>query len=227
MLLVTYNDMSGRYDQYIDNLKKSVITHEPEFKFMDFRKSDLDHDFVEKNIEILRLPRGGGYWLWKPYAIYHALKNAADGETVLYLDSMYLFTEPFMKGLFDFGNDKLPIIIFKNKAGEDEAPFKILCKKHVIVKYGVEKAVDENIPEVWAGCVCVKKTPETVKFIKEWLDMCQVYEDITDSPSTIPNEPYFNDHRHDQALLTTLCYLRGVTTRPLPKKYLLNLRSPF
>jgi hypothetical protein len=227
MLFLTYNDMSGRYDNSIHNLQITVSIHEPKFKFVNFLKNHLDHEFVEKNSRILSMPRGGGYWLWKPYAIYNTLLNANDGETVLYLDSMYLFTEPFMEGLFEFRPNELPLVIFKNKAGESEAPFRMLCKKHVIVKYGVEKAVDEDIPEVWAGCICVKKTPETLEFIKKWLDMCQVYEDITDSPSTIPNEPYFNDHRHDQALLTVLCYMRGIVTRTLPKRYLQNIRSPF
>lgn len=219
--------MSGRYDRHIYDLQMSVAQYEPDFKFVNIMKSNLGTDFVEKNINILSLPRGDGYWLWKPFVIYNTLLNADDNETVLYTDSMYLFTEPFMEGLFEFHKEELPIIIFKNKAGEAEAPFRMLCKKHVIVKYNVEDAVKEDIPEVWAGCICIKKTPETLEFIKKWLDMCQVYEDITDFPSTIPNEPYFNEHRHDQALLTTLCYMYKIKTRPLPKRYLQNLRSPF
>jgi hypothetical protein len=41
-------------------------------------------DFYEQNRQILDRPRGGGYWLWKPYIILDALQKSDPGDVILY-----------------------------------------------------------------------------------------------------------------------------------------------
>lgn len=70
------------------------------------------------------------------------------------------------------------------------------------------------------------------KFVAEWLKWCLhrtrfsegVCTDewrylIDDSPSKLPNHPEFREHRHDQAILTTLAYREGIKLHWWPSVY--------
>lgn len=69
------------------------------------------------------------------------------------------------------------------------------------------------------------------KFVAEWLDWCKmaiytalpfrrkVGHLISDSPSLNPNHPEFREHRHDQAILTTLAYREGIKLHYWPAVY--------
>lgn len=69
-------------------------------------------------------------------------------------------------------------------------------------------------------------------FVAEWLKWCLhkvrysegVCTDewrylIDDSPSVLPNHPEFQEHRHDQAILTTLAYREGIKLHYWPAMY--------
>lgn len=66
----------------------------------------------------------------------------------------------------------------------------------------------------------------TRRFVKEWLDCCLLEGGrlIDDSPSLLPNHPEFREHRHDQAILTTLAYREGISLHYWPARY--NMDRP-
>jgi hypothetical protein len=48
---------------------------------------DMDGDFVQRHRSIIRLTRGGGYWIWKPYFIHRVMESEmADGDILVYAD---------------------------------------------------------------------------------------------------------------------------------------------
>ncbi|MGL5889875.1 MAG: hypothetical protein ACRC3B_08315, partial [Bacteroidia bacterium] len=54
-------------------------------------RSDLEKtDFYKQYRFILDQPRGGGYWLWKPYYILETLKQMNEGDILVYADSAAL-----------------------------------------------------------------------------------------------------------------------------------------
>ena len=98
----------------------------------------------------------------------------------------------------------------------------------VIIKYDVFHSVfNENLEDCWAGAIFVKKNKNTIKYIQDWLDMCCIYEDITDAPSHIKNNPMFIEHRHDQSLLSIVLHKNKIKLHFFPKKYLQNVMIPF
>jgi hypothetical protein len=120
------------------------------------------------------------------------------------------------------------ILAWKNKPNEQVWYMKNWCKMDVIYKYNMfDKVFSENAEDCWAGALVIKKTENTIKYIQEWLDMCCIYEDITDSPSKIRNIGLFKEHRHDQSLLSIILYKYNIETQFFEKKYLQNVRSPF
>ena len=102
------------------------------------------------------------------------------------------------------------------------------CKMHVIDKYNMfDKVFNENAEDCWAGALILKKTENTMKYIQEWLDMCCIYEDITDVKSIIKNDKLFIEHRHDQSLLSIILHKYNIQLHFFEKKYLQNVRDPF
>ena len=55
------------YKIAIDSLVESSMDYF-DYKHV-FNTQDIDNEFYQKNIEILKQPKGAGYWLWKPYFI--------------------------------------------------------------------------------------------------------------------------------------------------------------
>lgn len=58
-------------------------------------------------------------------------------------------------------------------------------------------------------------------FVAEWLKWC-LFDGgrlIDDSPSRAPNHPEFREHRHDQAILTTMAYREGIKLHWWPAVY--------
>lgn len=91
------------------------------------------------------------------------------------------------------------------------------------LEYHSDKAVtwERFGKQVQASVIFFRVSDYTRKFVKEWLDWC-LFEGgrlIDDSPSRLPNHPEFREHRHDQAILTTMAYREGVKLHWWPAVY--------
>ena len=225
LYFLVYND--NNHNNYLSKLLDSVKKYGKEFEIVIFNKNDIDIEFMEKNNQILSLSKGGGYWLWKPYIINNLLMKINENDIIFYLDSKYYFTEDF-NNLYSqhiLNND---ILVWKNKPNEPGYFMKNWCKMDVIKKYGLyDKVFHENAEDCWAGAVVIKKTNNTIKYIKEWLDIASIYENITDSPSKIENDSQFIEHRHDQSALSVVLVKNNIKTVFFEKKYLQNVRVPY
>jgi len=220
---LVYNDYT--HTKYLDKLLKSVRQYS-DFEIIIFNKDDIDKDFISNNQLILNQRRGGGYWLWKPYIISETLKKLNDNDIIFYLDSKYYFTEEFTdlyKDIYD-----TDILVWSNKPNECCWFMKNWCKMDVIKKYNMyNKVFTENVIDVWAGCICIRKTENSIKYINKWLSMCCIPEDITDSPSIEMNHTEFREHRHDQSLLSIIVHKYNIRILYFEKKYLQNVRSSY
>jgi hypothetical protein len=222
---LTYND--GTHIDFMEKLIESVKQFGKQFNIIIFNKNDIDANFSEVNKHILDLPRGGGYWLWKPYIIHETMKRLNTGDILFYLDSKYYFTEDFDK-LYEPLLKYNDIVIWKNKPNDDSFLMKNYCKMDIIQKYDMyDKIFNQDIESCWAGAICIRKNDDTLKIIEEWLNMCTIGRDITDEPSMIANRQEFIEHRHDQSLLTIILHKNNIPFHYFVKCYLQNVRSPY
>lgn len=102
--------------------------------------------------------------------------------------------------------------------------------RKTLAKLDTLLASDADIPDptwgrfgkqVQASVIFFRVSDYTRKFVREWLDWC-LFEGgrlIDDSPSRLPNHPEFREHRHDQAILTTLAYREGIKLHYWPAQY--------
>ena len=67
-----------------------------------FSKKDLDIEFSKKYQDILKLPRGGGYFIWKPRILFNTLKNLGQDDILVYTDAGSSFNIFAKKRFFEY-----------------------------------------------------------------------------------------------------------------------------
>lgn len=177
--------------------------------------------FYKQNEALLSQPRGLGFWAWKPYVIEKSMRSLSDGDILIYSDAGVEFINNVSHIIDRMDQD---IFLFGNNW--EHAHW---CKRDVI------EAIMPGTPwakfgkQVQASVIFFRVSDYTRNFVKEWLDWCLVewkckdgFGDgrlIDDSPSWTPNHPEFREHRHDQAILTTMAYREGIKLHYWPATY--------
>ena len=190
--------------KYIGKADKTIL----------FGPDNVDEAFRKEHADILKYEKGGGYWLWKPYIIYHTLLKAGEGEYIFYLDSGCIFLKP-LHIFIDFMKSKdIEILCFYTPFPEMEWDKKILFDK-----YANTFDWKENILQIEAEFICIRKSSKTVKIIREWLGSCSIAENILDHDLQ-PGE----NHRHDQSNFSLVCKKNNIAAYRNPSnRYLFDL----
>lgn len=164
-------------------------------------------EFYEQNKAILDQPRGSGYWLWKPYIILDTLQRMIEGEILVYADAGVEFVAPVRHIIDRMDQD---IWLFGNQYQHVH-----WCKGDVM------KALNcfDSGSQVQASVIIIRNTTKAREFVDEWLTWCTVSGMIDDNPSKVPNHPEFREHRHDQAILTSLAYINLIPLHWWPAMY--------
>ena len=165
--------------------------------------------FYRAHQELLDLPRGNGYWVWKPLIILDALDRATPGDIVVYMDSGDAFTHS--DGLRTAFEDSVRRFgIGLRVQGELNHH---MTKRDCFVLMGCDEKRYWNAKQVEAGLVAVRRAHQSVDFIQEWLAWCCDPRVVTDADNVcgLPNFPEFIDHRHDQSILTNIAVRHGIT----------------
>jgi hypothetical protein len=157
---------------------------------------------------VLDMPRGGGYWVWKPYVLLDALTIADEDDLIIYQDCGDEFRS--YEGLRSLLVDLMltrDILLTRGTPGGGG----VFCngdwtKRDCFVLMGCDCKAYWNAPQVEAGIIVVKKTHWAMGFVAEWLQYCSMPQVVTDAENILgePNLPGFRDHRHDQSILTNL-----------------------
>lgn len=174
-----------------------------------FGPEDIDPDFARENAKILAVPRGNGYWLWKPYFINRVLESAVDGDWVCYSDAgMFWLRSPenYITQLEAKGIELACL------AGDNIE--KCYTKRDAFVLMGLDEPKYADTLQSQGGILLCRKTEWTMRFIRKWLEYCRDERILTDQPNTcgLGNYPEFIDHRHDQSVLSLLVKKYNVYT---------------
>jgi hypothetical protein len=172
-------------------------------------------EFYQLNREILDTPRGSGLWAWKSFIIYKAMLDMEDGSILLYSDvGVELINDPqhiinvMDEDVFLFGNNWNHVDWCKGDV------LSIINNFHVDNDFNVLVA-----KQVQASAMFFRISKESKEFVKFWLMYCQMPNLINDEPSDMPNYQTFRDHRHDQAICTSLALEYETTLHYWPASY--------
>ena len=179
-------------------------------KITSYGPEDLDEEFKEKFKEILALPRGGGYWIWKPYIINKHMQMIKDDDILIYLDAG-CYINP--KGFERF---KEYIEILKNN---DEGCISFQMNHHIEKKW-TTKEIFENFNinsdskdiiesgQIIATVKMFRKCANSINIVSAWLNALHANPLLfTDHYNKNKQCEIFIDNRHDQSICSVLCKL--------------------
>lgn len=171
-------------------------------RVFEYCEKDLSEEFKQKNKRILSCKRGGGYWVWKPYAVKKAMEELKDGDYLFYCDSGAFLTKP-LSPLIDFlEKEQTDILFFELDCVEKE-----WTKRDIFIELGCDEKKYADSAQRCATYFLLKINEQTRKFVEEWLEYAQKYELISDEENILhgkPNYEGFRDNRHDQSILSVL-----------------------
>jgi len=196
-----------------------------------YTKSNVDDWFAAKNKHILRQPLGDGCWLWKPFIIFKELCALADGDILVYCDSLYDMIKDHPIPMSTFITDTLSmstndIFCVHNKPNDGTYPETAYTKgDSFVIIPGGNKA--SNGPQIWAGFIGIKKSLQSLAFVSEWLAYCQDDRLVTDKKDEVA-QPFANfiQNRRDQSVLSLVAKKWNITFNECPPM-LNDLRNPF
>ena len=167
-------------------------------------------DFAEKNKEILSLPRGAGYWIWKPWIIREALRSMRPGDVLVYSDAgrtnYYRFNRFPSNIIGRAKNSRNGFIL--GPAIYQHGPLSRWTKRDCLKIIDMDRSDIISRPIIQATWSVWTPTKNAIEFLDEWLYYCEDSRCLTDAGNSLgfKNYPNFIDHRHDQSILTLLAY---------------------
>lgn len=172
-------------------------------KVIEYGPDDIDQIFRRRNQEILDEPRGGGYYLWKPYFYRKAYDELGEGDYLVYIDSGAVYVNKIQYLIDCMEHERVPLMIFSL---EQERLEKCNTKRDAFVLTGCDEAKYTDTPQSIGGYFVCKKAPEVQAYLDEVLHYAQDMRIISDKPNVmgLPNYEEFTDHRHDQSVISLI-----------------------
>ena len=204
-VLVTF--ASGR--RYVDRQRMFTASAAAGGEFHTIESWTFDRvratPFFAENRDILQRAKGQGYWLWKPYVIWRALEASEDGDLIVYNDCL-----PEEGNLLE--RSILPMLAWLSEGERRIAISRKPALNRTWTKRDCFHFMDCDGPAYWdqeqaiATYMAFIAGPATRRLVAEWLRFCRDPRILTDEPSTcgLENFPGFQDHRHDQSVLSNL-----------------------
>ena len=185
-------------------------------KVKEYTREDIDEKFYAENKAILDAPRGGGYWLWKPYIIFDALRELNEGDYLVYTDAGSAFVNKIDYLLKAMEQEKTDIMAFCNNQKE-----RCYSKRDAFVLMDCDDAYYYDSLQNCGGYIIVKKTEHSCYIISEYLRYARDIRIISDQPNVMgrDNLPEFIDNRHDQTVWSLLCKKHGIKSFRDPSEF--------
>ena len=145
--------------------------------------------------------RGGGYWFWKPLLLKRHLDSLQDGDFLIYSDSDMLDFFSWLPLLLE------TMVEWNSNLALYQLPYleQEWTKRDVYQEFCPSRDLERDSSGQYAGGhLILRKDNATLGLIEDWIDVMKNWHWVSDEPSTIPNLPQFQEHRHDQSLLSLL-----------------------
>jgi hypothetical protein len=154
--------------------------------------------------------RGWGLWSAKPCVVLDALEcRMRDGDVLCYADAGCIYDPRWRSTLAATMADLAAARDYDVVAYELGHIEERWTKADTLAHLGVLGVADVcKTPQIFAAHFFLRKTPATLAIVQAW---CRVFVTdahlVDDSPSVLPNAPWFRQHRHDQSVLSVLLKL--------------------
>lgn len=194
-------------------------------RVIEYTDADIDPKFRAANKEILDHPRGGGYYLWKPYVFYRAYQEMGEDDYLIYTDAASIYVDSIQKLIDAMEKEQVSLMLFSL---QNEMLERKYTKRDAFILTGCDEEKYTNTPQSIGGYMVCKKKPEVEDFFQEVLSYAQDVRIISDRPNTMGKENYpdFVDHRHDQSVISLISKKRGIKKFRDPSQHGMINRYP-
>ena len=166
--------------------------------------------FFKENPALDTKARGFAFWAWKPYVIAKALREY--GGRVVYMDAAMIVNKP-LDGLFDSSSQRGPMSFFQlGEAVEKKYTNRRWTKRECFEAMGVSDDVKDAY-QVNAAIQAYEYHPDALTFLDAYLEACKNPAIVSDACSSA-QDPEFQDHRHDQSVLSIMLAVMKYPVRP-------------
>lgn len=198
-------------DRRFKSSQKRLSESARKYKFFDeifeYSRSSISIRFFVKNRDVIFNKKGGGYWVWKPYIIYNALKKINFGDYLMYCDSgaEFINSPSHLFKCFDVVSSD--VILFdaggtmENKYTDPE-----------VAQYFEVSSDIMNTRQRAGGYQLFRKSDFSVKFVETWLKYCE-------NKNLLVGSKLYAYHRHDQSLLSLLSKRAKIPSFRDPSQY--------
>ena len=176
---------------------------------------DLSADFRAGIEDTLKLPRGGGYWLWKPYILKEIMSKMRENDYVLYADAGCTLQSAGIPRLKEYiemispesGKSVLCMRLVDGfMYGKDGFLQKKWTVSPIFDYFGVpvESGIG-NSNQILSGLQIYRKCAESMAILEKMCHIATTRPDLfTDehNDESKKTNPAFIENRHDQAVLT-------------------------
>lgn len=192
---INYADKKFKFSQRIAILFAKLFAKCDDIKGLG--PENIDDFFKHQNAVVLSKPKGGGYWLWKPFLLNKYLADLNENDWLVYLDS----------GMFIY-KDITYLLRELDKQDQDVFGFELpllerqWTKRAVYDRFGLDPNKDDT-NQIMATAVIIKKSKRSVEFIEDYLKFC-LETDLLDDSLNSDQCRDFIEHRHDQSIFSML-----------------------
>lgn len=157
-------------------------------------------NFYKENENILKEKRGAGFWLWKPFLIKTALMQIPENSILVYLDSGDTIDNGFLEHLIPIMQKEDMLLLGGAYKNSD------WTKRDCFYYMNCDTPEFHNATQLEAGVQIWKHTQKSLEILSEQLEYCTDRRILTDDANVcgLENIIGFQDHRHDQSVLTNL-----------------------
>jgi len=202
-VLISYGN--PKYYKSLDLLEKTALEVGKVDLFIRYTREWLETtEFYKKNKYILDMPRGNGYWIWKPFIILESFKALNDDDIVMYSDAGLSVIDSLIP-LFEMAqmNPNDGIMLFEVPGGHK---LRTWTKRdaYILTDTDSPKYYDHTI--INGALSLWVKNEKTISFLNEWQRYLRDPRIVTDDPNMCGNANIagFKEHRHDQSVLSLL-----------------------
>ena len=175
---------------------------------LDLKTLPIPFQLSHRNI--MRMGRGAGYWLWKPYILLQALLyKLNDGDLLVYQDSgSYLSKD--IGPLLRLCQDQKPSILTFSLLSKERS----FSKRDAFVVMGMDDPIVYDGEQRLANLIVAMKNCESVQYFMEYLAYAADVRVNTDRENVLgkPNLQSFIENRHDQTVHSLLSKKWGILT---------------